>query len=294
MAAFDRLAEHDRYGIDSQTVVCRTCGLIQTNPRMTAEDYRAFYASDTYRLLYDGEDYEDHYRRLFTSSYGQRMLAAVRRAGGPIEAVVEIGAGGGWNLVAFRLAGAHVVGWDYSEHLTALGRSQGIQMHRGSIREALAEGARYDVIILNHVLEHFLDPVTELRSLRGLLKPGGILYIGVPATDYPSLALLQNAHVYYFTDRTLAHYMARAGWLIEDVRHENEFRMDCIARPGDAVPLSLATEYRDCLARLRMNRRKLRIMEARERARIIVGRALGRLGLLQLARSLYRRLQGHG
>jgi len=278
---FETLATHDRYGIEQPTAICVTCGLIQLNPRMSEESYRAWYSSDDYRLLYDGEDFEAKFRRQMTPQQGQRILWAVQRAG-QFQSVVEIGAGAGWNLVAFQHAGFSTCGWDYSQQLTALGRSAGISMHQGGITEAIAAGMRYDAIVLNHVLEHFLDPVEALRDLRALLQPNGYLYVGVPATDYPAIGLLQSAHTYYFTDATLRHYMARAGWICGDIVHEDHYGMHAIARPGNVEPASLATEYVESLGRLRANRTKVRALDAVYRARALAAR-------LTPLRTLYRR-----
>ena len=39
----DLICSFDRYGLDQKTVICRDCGLIRSNPRMTEEEYRYFY-----------------------------------------------------------------------------------------------------------------------------------------------------------------------------------------------------------------------------------------------------------
>src|SRR3989344_4383934 len=50
---FEVLAEKDMHGLRITTVVCRACGLIQTNPRMTKETAAAFYKEE-FRDLYEG------------------------------------------------------------------------------------------------------------------------------------------------------------------------------------------------------------------------------------------------
>ena len=40
---FELLSEKGRYGLYMPVVVCKDCGLIQTNPRMTQEAYNQFY-----------------------------------------------------------------------------------------------------------------------------------------------------------------------------------------------------------------------------------------------------------
>jgi len=50
---FAPLAEKDRYGLYFPVVVCRGCGLVQTNPRMDEAAYAEFYTAE-YRKLYGG------------------------------------------------------------------------------------------------------------------------------------------------------------------------------------------------------------------------------------------------
>jgi SAM-dependent methyltransferase len=47
------------------------------------------------------------------------------------------------------------------------------------------EEAHYDLVLLNHVLEHLVDPVELLRRVARLLKPGtGVLHVEVPFERY--------------------------------------------------------------------------------------------------------------
>lgn len=48
------------------------------------------------------------------------------------------------------------------------------------VREGDLEPGKYDVVLLNHVLEHHSDPPSLVTRLCGLLSPQGLLYIEVP------------------------------------------------------------------------------------------------------------------
>ena len=50
---------NDRYGFNLTTVLCKKCGLIFSNPRMSKNSTDFFYNSDLYRQIYDsGKDKE--------------------------------------------------------------------------------------------------------------------------------------------------------------------------------------------------------------------------------------------
>src|SRR3989344_358710 len=51
---FEAISEKDCYGIYCPVVICKTCGLVQQNPKMSQESYNELYEKE-YRDLYDGE-----------------------------------------------------------------------------------------------------------------------------------------------------------------------------------------------------------------------------------------------
>src|SRR6185295_4125101 len=46
------VTDKDRYGFDHAMWLCKDCGVIYANPRMTDESYAEFYATE-YRKIYD-------------------------------------------------------------------------------------------------------------------------------------------------------------------------------------------------------------------------------------------------
>ncbi len=207
---FDLIASVDRHSMRQKTIMCVRCGLIQSNPRMTDKEYAKFYSSDMYRLCYEGEDYLITYEDRYEPRHSRHIFDEISgiRTVDPTVSVLEVGAGGGWNLVLFANAGAAVVGIDYSESLVNMGNRHGLNMKQGSIDDIKG---LYDIIIINHALEHFPDPVESLKKIIRHLDKSGLLYIGVPNIMNFGIGQLQNAHVYYFTPLTFEYYCAKAG-----------------------------------------------------------------------------------
>jgi len=52
---FETLSKKDRYGLFMSVVICKTCGLVQTNPRMKQNNYFEFYKHE-YRKIYNEEE----------------------------------------------------------------------------------------------------------------------------------------------------------------------------------------------------------------------------------------------
>ncbi len=207
---FSLVASIDRYGLMQSTVICKECGLIQSNPRMTEAYYKFFYESDEYRRLYDKDDFIEKYEAFYTDGRGDSIYQTIikHKSLKEIKSVLEFGAGGGWNLLPFVKQGVGVRGYDFSKELVKLGKSKGISLIQGSINDV--EG-KHDVIILNHVIEHFTNFMDYIKRLKTHLNDRGIIYVAVPDIEQFHIGHLQNAHVYYFSLKTLRYYMGKCG-----------------------------------------------------------------------------------
>jgi len=80
----------------------------------------------------------------------------------------------------------------------------------------LGEGAA-DVIISNHALEHTLSPFDEIKRLRPLLKPGGIIHFIVPCDSIGMKYSTSDIHRHLFTwsPLNLGNLFSEAGYEVE-------------------------------------------------------------------------------
>ena len=206
--SFSRIFSYDRYGLWHPTVICKRCGLIQSNPRLLNVEYDKFYSSDEYRYLYEGENFLDLCKLRYGSSNHifKQLFSIISDLG--LHSILEFGCGGGWNLLPFYEAGYKVKGYDYSFSLAFLGKSYGLDIINGSYDELQQNDDKFDVIILNHVIEHFTDLFYSLNFIIRYLNNNGIVYIAVPNIDNFAKSQFQNAHVYYFSPRTFKYYLS--------------------------------------------------------------------------------------
>ena len=287
------LAAKDRYGIPLSVVICRRCGLIRSNPRMTLQSYADFYKTE-YRPLYGGEPgptvafFNDQRKR------GHRIRRFIEKqtgAGWNNQLVVEVGCGAGGVLQPFAEAGAQVIGCDFDELFIAYGsREHRLDLRQGRLQD-LDLPRPPDLIIYSHVLEHILDVRAELQQVRQTLGPDGMLYIEIPSIkdihrayrgDF--LLLLQNAHTYHFSLRSLTNLLGGAGFRLQ---RGNE-QVQALFTPGPGQP-----RVNDHLAAMRFLRRAewLRFINLinPHRLRAAAGRVLRLLGLGRLVSRLLGR-----
>ena len=61
-----------------------------------------------------------------------------------------------------------------------LAYSGDITMVRGDMHDLPLSDGTYDAVFANHVLEHAIAPLIAMHEFARVLKPGGVLYVGVP------------------------------------------------------------------------------------------------------------------
>ena len=52
-------------------------------------------------------------------------------------------------------------------------RELGYRVHKGMLETLNLGESRFDLVSLNHVIEHLLDPLAEIRRVRELLSRAG-------------------------------------------------------------------------------------------------------------------------
>lgn len=106
-----------------------------------------------------------------------------REGGGAGKRLLDVGCGGGGFLKRARDAGFAISGIDYNgERLAAVRAELGADVFTGSVEDfaRARPDERFDVITIFEVVEHLDQPGRWLDVIHGLLKPGGLFFIGLP------------------------------------------------------------------------------------------------------------------
>jgi len=162
---------------------------------------------------------------------------------------LDVGCGEGFLLAALSKLGWDVSGIDFSiSGVQAMNSEMVKYVSQGDVFDLLNDhvsaGRTYDLIWLANVLEHVLDPVELLKSLRQIVSHDGILVVIVPndGNAYHESLFQEELidrrwwvaipdHISYFTKESLINTAIATGWLCPKI--QGDFPIDLfLSHPG--------------------------------------------------------------
>ncbi len=138
----------------------------------------------------------------------------------PGKRLLDVGCATGDFLDVARSRGYSPEGLELSNWSCKIARDRGHTVHQEPLAAFAAhETARFDVVSLIGVIEHFPDPRAEMANLAALVRPGGVVVIwtGDSSAWLPRVLgrrwwYWQGQHIQYFTHRSLSRLAADAGF----------------------------------------------------------------------------------
>lgn len=216
----------DRYGEPNhyQLAQCAGCGHTATAPRLREADLPALYGTYYPRknigaddVIRDAAKARRPFAKLLrwlngTDNQGQYSV----RAG---EAMLDVGCGSGVSLLEAKALGATAFGIEADPNVRPIATMLGLNIHFGSLRDRPFPEQRFDLVVMNQVIEHLPDPDEGLQILGERLTPNGRMMLVFPNTASFWRRLSGNRwinwhipyHLHHFDRKSFQRMASRSG-----------------------------------------------------------------------------------
>jgi SAM-dependent methyltransferase len=164
-------------------------------------------------------------RRLYVEG---RLNTLVRERGEAVGDILDLGCGDGNNLAFLRRYAKRCWASDYNmvRLARAHARYQDAQFFLADILNYPVMDASMDVVFFNHVLEHMVEDEKALATVRRILKPDGLLILGIPnegswwwqlAYRRAPHTLMTSDHVQFYTAPIIRAKLMRQGFAVKTI-----------------------------------------------------------------------------
>lgn len=197
---------------------CAACGLVRTEPQLTPKELEPYYAEEYWGE--GGVEAIDENWIKRDQRHRTGFLQRFRREG----SVLDVGCGLGFFLRAldpnrWDRHGVEPMPVPYRQAARSLGSNR---VHNGDVTAARLPSSKFDAITFWDSLEHLPNPRAVLQEAARLLRPGGIVVIGLPnfggyqarhfGEDWFGLSLPH--HFCHYTRETLTQLLETCGFRV--------------------------------------------------------------------------------
>ena len=216
---------------------CAGCGVQMMNPQYTDRHLERYYAQ------YAWEETPELKLEDWLQSGHNFYLSLVEKSRPAKGKLLDVGAGAGGLLMAAKERGWAPTGYDVKGKITQLAARQwGLPYVFGDFTKVRWKASSFDAVTLHQVLEHLKAPESYLKTIHRLLKPEGVLFLGVPNIGSLSSRFkffLEKAglrkkkvgsyydthhHLWYFTPRPLVQALENQGFKVVHCRSGHQVR----------------------------------------------------------------------
>ena len=203
---------------------CLNCQIWLTHPIPSAEELSIFYSTGNYRAE-TGKRFIPILEKIInflTVRKRNRIKSYVKKG-----SILDLGCGRGLFLNIMKQDGWKVIGQEFDEKSAIYAnKNYEIDVWAGSLGGKFEEES-FDVVNINHVLEHLEKPGEILEECNRILKKGGLLVVAVPNIDsLQSIFGKQNwfqldipLHLYHFSSKSLVKLLEKKLFRVDLNRH---------------------------------------------------------------------------
>ncbi len=187
---------------------CSNCGLGASHSEGVNVGYKRYHRDPVYKVS------KEQFLNIFQKRVGiiSRFIKGSR--------ALEIGSSTGLLLYLLTECGWDVLGVEPSKEAVGTAEKMGIETLNETFESAKLQLESFDLVVLNHTLEHMRDPLAVLGKARKILKKNGLIFIDVP--NFGSFTarlmgtkwsyILPKEHYWHFTKDSLFRILEKSGF----------------------------------------------------------------------------------
>lgn len=201
-------------------VQCQNCNLIYQNPQLTRDELSQHYPDDY--LAYQTDTTKlTRVEKVSASHNHERKYQHIKKHHPRPGHILDVGCASGDFLYAMKQHNWQTTGVELSTSAAQHAQEKlGLTVKIGTLLEASLPDNHFDVIVFWHVLEHVLDPKATLAEAARIIKPNGLLVLGLPNPTSIEARLFKSAwrgwdqprHLHLFTPAVIEQYVQDIGF----------------------------------------------------------------------------------
>ncbi len=174
---------------DLKFVICDDCRLIwrEKNSEHISKPYEKEY--------FNSKKYDSRRKHKVKKSGWLIDLAGLHHKN--LISLLEVGCSICYTLEAAQKRELRHLGIDISNYAVKYCNKLGLNARNQSLAELRESSDRFDLVFMQHVLEHFLNPFEILKDCHTLLNKDGLILIMVPNSDYRRAEKHRENHRFY-------------------------------------------------------------------------------------------------
>ena len=199
-------------------LICRRCKLISQYPLPEPALLPNFYPEDYRNYLPQKENLFSELKKIQFKSLASKIERYINNKE---VKILEIGFGNGQLLLALKELGyKNLFGTDFTNRVFPGLMDKGIKLQVSNVEESFSFNETFDLIIMNNVIEHFLNPVKVLVNCKNNLSKGGTVILITPNSNALEFSLFKNywagfhapRHTFLFNNKNIKMLCDRLGY----------------------------------------------------------------------------------
>lgn len=218
----------DRYAYPGQFTLmrCPNCGHVFLECGFTPSQLGELYTNYYPRKSFDIAQYKPDVETGGLEAWFNGLNSSAFRSVPKNVCVLDVGCGFGESLGYHTARGCDVYGVEADENIRRVADKFGFKVHVGLFDDSIYEAGFFDYVTMDQVIEHVTDPLSTLRGVARILKPGGTAIFSTPNAGGWGAKIFGRRwinwhapyHVQFFSRRSMQLAADQAGLVMVEVK----------------------------------------------------------------------------